>query len=78
MQLDVEPNNQPNNWKWLYSKAKNDCKFLDKHKNNYNHRQRRMRSGTDMSFGLGAKGLKPAKGLEPITKPNVQKVDVGR
>ena len=31
-----------------------------------------------VSFRLGAKSLKPARGLELTAKPDIQKVDVGR
>ena len=52
--------------------------LFQKYKNNYNHCQYWMKSRTNMSFGLRGKGLKPARGLEPITKPDVQEVDIGR
>ena len=48
---------------------------LTKHKNKYKHRQR---SGTVVSSGSRAKGLKLARGLELTAKPDVQEVDVGR
>ena len=37
-----------------------------------------MRSGTDVSFESKAKDLEPAKGLEAMARPDVQKADVER
>ena len=37
-----------------------------------------MSSGINVSFDLGAKSLKQARGLERIIKPNLQEVDAGK
>ena len=37
-----------------------------------------MRSGTDVYSALGAKDIKPAKGLKPTAKSEIQEVDIKR
>ena len=52
--------------------------WSNKHKNDYYHLQYQTRSGVGQNFGLGAKGLEPARDLAPTAKPDVQEVNVGR